>query len=441
MTREVTREQLQSYDGMLNAVATEAESEFRAAMAAKAEALGDFSEWSDAEKSEFRDYAAEQMRTLGLAFGDASASTAQTFCDTALDGELDVALFEEGCITSESAEKSARYWAGSLYGDDPSAQRFIDGCAAKVNRNVSHAADLRVANAAVAANGGGGGTGGGGSHGGANGGRKPVKFARVPVGPTCPFCIMLASRGFVYATAKTAGELGQYHDRCNCRILAGYEGMQVEGYDYEGMYKRYLMCRKTIGDSQQTWKDWKGLSDEERGDMKFSEYNTKRILHEMATRDRQWLFDGTLPEIRYYKARSEFAIEDEEGGIVEKFKDWRDLFAHDALSANGFKINVRVENAPRGYSNIDLDINGKLWEIKSPDGESERQIRRAFGKAHRQFERQYKTSFPVRLIINGKYSARNDDWIEAEIRKCAARRSEVAEALFINKRGEIVRVR
>jgi hypothetical protein len=286
MTREVKLEQLQSYDGMLNAVAAEAESEFRAAMAAKAEALGAFEEWDGAVKSEFRDFAAEQMRTLGLAFGDASASTAQTFCDTALDSELDVALSEDGCITSESAEKSARYWAGSLYGDDASAQRFVDGCAAKVNRSVSHAADLRVAAAAVSANKGGN----------ARGGRKRVKFARVPVGPTCPFCIMLASRGFVYATAKTAGELGQYHDRCNCRIIAGYEGLQVEGYNYEDMYKRFGMCMKTLGGEDQVWKDWEGLSADERGGMKFSEYSTKRILHEMDTRDRRWLFDGTIPE-------------------------------------------------------------------------------------------------------------------------------------------------
>lgn len=29
-----------------------------------------------------------------------------------------------------------------------------------------------------------------------------VRYARVPVGPTCEFCIMLASRGFVYHTHK-----------------------------------------------------------------------------------------------------------------------------------------------------------------------------------------------------------------------------------------------
>lgn len=67
-----------------------------------------------------------------------------------------------------------------------------------------------------------------------NAARDPLKprFARVPSGgDTCKFCLMLASRGFVYHSKKTAGEFGHYHDNCDCRIVASWDKDGVEGYD------------------------------------------------------------------------------------------------------------------------------------------------------------------------------------------------------------------
>lgn len=62
---------------------------------------------------------------------------------------------------------------------------------------------------------------------------RKVRFARVPTGAeTCGFCMMLASRGFVYASAKTAGENGHYHANCDCRIVPSFDdSTTVEGYD------------------------------------------------------------------------------------------------------------------------------------------------------------------------------------------------------------------
>lgn len=67
-----------------------------------------------------------------------------------------------------------------------------------------------------------------------NAARDPLKprFARVPSGgETCKFCLMLAGRGFVYHSKKTAGEFGHYHDNCDCRIVASWDKDGVEGYD------------------------------------------------------------------------------------------------------------------------------------------------------------------------------------------------------------------
>lgn len=67
-----------------------------------------------------------------------------------------------------------------------------------------------------------------------NGRKDPrhPRFARVPTGSeTCRFCVMLASRGFVYHSEKSAGKLDHYHPHCRCRIVPGYDGMEIDGYD------------------------------------------------------------------------------------------------------------------------------------------------------------------------------------------------------------------
>lgn len=81
--------------------------------------------------------------------------------------------------------------------------------------------------------------------------RKP-RFARVPSGSeTCMFCIMLASRGPVYWSNETAGELNHYHANCDCRVVPVWGsqavttenggvvqrgGASIEGYDPDYYY-------------------------------------------------------------------------------------------------------------------------------------------------------------------------------------------------------------
>ena len=69
---------------------------------------------------------------------------------------------------------------------------------------------------------------------------KGPRFARVPTGSeTCEFCIMLASRGFVYRSEKSAGALDHYHANCDCRIVASFDADTVEGYDPDDLYLRW----------------------------------------------------------------------------------------------------------------------------------------------------------------------------------------------------------
>lgn len=73
--------------------------------------------------------------------------------------------------------------------------------------------------------------------------RDPIKprYARVPTGAeTCEFCIMLASRGFVYHSETSAGMLDHWHANCDCRVVPGFgKEPKVDGYDPDEWYAMY----------------------------------------------------------------------------------------------------------------------------------------------------------------------------------------------------------
>lgn len=70
---------------------------------------------------------------------------------------------------------------------------------------------------------------------------KP-KFARVPHGDTCDWCIMLASRGAVYRSERSAGGLEDFHDWCDCQVFVAYPGTDLP-YDRDAALERYLAIR------------------------------------------------------------------------------------------------------------------------------------------------------------------------------------------------------
>lgn len=69
-----------------------------------------------------------------------------------------------------------------------------------------------------------------------------VRFARVPTGAvTCSFCMMLASRGWIYASEKSAGAFDRYHANCDCQVVPSWASKpaSIAGYDPEAIKKRY----------------------------------------------------------------------------------------------------------------------------------------------------------------------------------------------------------
>lgn len=67
---------------------------------------------------------------------------------------------------------------------------------------------------------------------------KRPRFARVPRGATtCDFCLMLASRGAVYLTRQSAGELNRWHGQCDCQIVPA--DALPEGYDPDALLEQW----------------------------------------------------------------------------------------------------------------------------------------------------------------------------------------------------------
>lgn len=74
-----------------------------------------------------------------------------------------------------------------------------------------------------------------------------TRYARVPTSAeACEFCLMLAGRGFAYLTRESAGEFHHYHPGCRCRVIAGWDGMTVEGYDpgaYDALWRESVRLK------------------------------------------------------------------------------------------------------------------------------------------------------------------------------------------------------
>ena len=94
---------------------------------------------------------------------------------------------------------------------------------------------------------------------------RGAMFARVPTGTeTCTFCLMLASRGAVYHSRKTAGEWRHFHRGCDCKVVPSFESDPdaelVQGVKPRELYARYKQF-KEIDETE-------GLSSAEKDELK-----------------------------------------------------------------------------------------------------------------------------------------------------------------------------
>lgn len=166
---------------------------------------------------------------------------------------------------------------------------------------------------------------------------RGARFARVPTGfETCTFCLMLASRGAVYHTRKSAGDWKHFHRGCDCKVVPSFEddpyAEVVEGVKPRELQERYKVFKqidlmKTLDDS-----------------------NKKELKERALKVDVGSIAGKKLGSVKYVKQR-DLLEEHEKAGI-------------DYLLLNGFDVETIVED-PDASANLDISMNDELWEMKN----------------------------------------------------------------------------
>lgn len=231
--------------------------------------------------------------------------------------------------------------------------------------------------------------------------KSRVRFARVPSGvDTCKFCAMLASRGAVYSSEETAGK--EIHENCHCTCVPSWGGSEIEGYDPKEYYDR--------------WKHpeiYEGLDSIIANSLACLRVAEKRGF------------------VKYDKPLLSF-LNTEDGK--------RDLVAHAALVRNGKRFRALAEDAPEGFSNIDLEMDGAKWEVKSPPGDNPRAVESNLRKAKKQFAKNYPEPLgETRVIFNGYFYGQEDEWVAAKL-SWESSRHGIDEVLYVDKNVQFKKI-
>ena len=183
---------------------------------------------------------------------------------------------------------------------------------------------------------------------------KGVRFARVPTGfETCTFCLMLASRGAVYHTRKTAGEFKHFHRRCDCKIVPGFgddpDAELVEGVRPKELHKLYKQF-KEIDETE-------GLSAAEKDVLKRKALNLAAVRSDPSTDYRADNLDlSALTPGEVKKMQKKNPLE------------WE---SYAQLSRVGYKQRLLHEQG-NAAANIDISLlmNGEwhYWDMKTIEG-------------------------------------------------------------------------
>lgn len=174
---------------------------------------------------DFEDLETSKMLLLDLLpgmvakYGDAAAEAAAEMYEAVCLAETGKATTAELAKASEKKVRNSVYYASSLMAKGEHDRAF-GVLRAALDYHVKRPARKTVEN---------------------NARRDGARWARVPQGAeTCEFCVMLASRGFVYHTEETAGSGHGYHTDCDCLPVPSFNAdTVVPDYDPDYYFQLY----------------------------------------------------------------------------------------------------------------------------------------------------------------------------------------------------------
>ena len=337
----ISREALGAYSGQVDSLARDASAAVERAVL----------EWARshprATPAETREAVVRLLESSIGALGEASSSLAAEWYD-AMASEVQARLPAAGAsyeVPAGLIERTVRYQLGkALAGDTGGFARACGGLASECVK--------RSANATVMANAG-------------RDAKRGVRFARVPSGAeTCAFCYMLASRGAVYRTSKTAGEFDHWHRNCDCRVVPGFgddpDAEIVEGYDPAGMRDRLHAIEGMTG-----------LSFAESGDL-------SRISEFMELLDPGWLYGGKEATVCFASSQVEKRAGDAEVRTAKRLASFgfsaEFIQDYDWIVDGGRKRKVGLPDLASG-----VEIK-TLGTSRNPYGAIDNYLRNASGK-------------------------------------------------------------
>ncbi|MBQ6359362.1 MAG: hypothetical protein IJI97_10530 [Clostridia bacterium] len=115
--------------------------------------------------------------------------------------------------------------------------------------------------------------------------RDGAEFAWIPVGDTCPFCLLLASNGWQYAGSRNmkGGHAEHIHANCDCTYAVRHSSKtQVAGYDPEAYYDRLVDA-----DPGGSWKDRVNALRREEYQANRDEINQQKRIAYRARKERE----------------------------------------------------------------------------------------------------------------------------------------------------------
>lgn len=208
----------------------------RAVELAQADLAAFFSTWNLSNPALVRDGLLEIVPIIVREYGDLAATAAAEWYERVRAEEVGGSYYARpGALPDEArVQGSVRWAADSLFGDNPThTLELLNG---SIQRYISYGARDTIAREARLDP------------------RKP-RAARIPSGAkTCAWCLMLASRGWVYHTKESAGDTGRgvgddFHDECNCQIVMSFDRMaeHIAGYDPDALYGMYKAAWEAAG--------------------------------------------------------------------------------------------------------------------------------------------------------------------------------------------------
>lgn len=283
---------------------------------------------------------------------------------------------------------------------------------------------------------------------------KRPRFARVPSGSeTCEFCIMLASRGFVYHSEQTAGKEGHYHANCDCRIVPGWDDeTKVEGYEPDELYKLYKAgYRKRCSSIDSK------LARPARELRKREKYIRKHA--EQMSDDKRAEYERNLREFYHEKIGSYIESFSKDGRIHAEYgaiPHGKEILAGEVLARDGHEITYLRERDEKGVKNIDIVMDGKLFELKCVDPPRQEQtgsnpmryVESNYRKAVKQFESPHYDVDGVSKVSGGVirmvFDARGRDDPDSEVESLLRERNsngKVNTLLLIGQFEDIIDVK